>query len=225
MRVVHAAALTFAALTNAIGSALGAQKMPPPAPGLGYYTYQCPPVWNGPVRVWSREGNLYYFDGVTFRAVGDATPAAGIPAIFWIEPNGVRSNSTGPDGRYRELYDGIAQYVCWQRITISSTGIVRPQFYDQLIDVEGDLVPVADESSSCDNESWVDDPYDEPGDEWGESSFEPTCGSSSDEGLGGDESVSSVDGLHCHTEYIYIDVDYGDGVWITVWEGYANVCE
>jgi hypothetical protein len=225
MRVVHATALIVAALINGFSGALGAQKMPPPPTGLGYYTYQCPALWNGPVRVRSDEGNLYYFDGVSFWAVGTTTPAAGIPAIFWIEPNGVQSNSTGPDGRYRKLYNGVAQYVCWERMTISSTGIVKPQHYDQLIDVEGELVAVAEEGSSCDNAQWVDDPYDEPGDEWEESWSEPTCGSSVGESLGGNESVSSMDGLHCHTEYIYLDVDYGDGVWVTVWEGYANVCE
>jgi len=28
----------------------------------------------------------------------------------------------------------------------------------------------------------------------------------------------------CHQEYIYVDVDYGDGDWVTVWEGWATVC-
>jgi hypothetical protein len=29
----------------------------------------------------------------------------------------------------------------------------------------------------------------------------------------------------CHQEYIYVDVNYGDGNWITVWEGWVQVCE
>lgn len=29
----------------------------------------------------------------------------------------------------------------------------------------------------------------------------------------------------CYQEYIYLEVDYGDGTgWHVVWEGYATVC-
>jgi len=28
----------------------------------------------------------------------------------------------------------------------------------------------------------------------------------------------------CHEDYIYIDVDDGDGNWIEIWEGWATVC-
>jgi len=31
---------------------------------------------------------------------------------------------------------------------------------------------------------------------------------------------------NCHTEYIVVEINYGDGTgWHTLWEGYATVCE
>ena len=221
---VHVAVAAILCTTFCV-SPLRAQKMPPPPSGQGWFWYQCPSVWYGTLKVWSDEGTIYYFEGVTYRAVGTSAPAPGIPAMFWVQPDGVESNGPGPDGRHRRLYDAVAQYVCWQRLTTSPSGALKSQFYDQLLEVTGDLVPVMEESSSCDNEMWVDDPYDEPGSDWGESWPEANCGSADGESSGEPESVSSVEGLHCHTEYIYIDVDYGDGVWVNVWEGYANVCE
>ncbi|MEX2152799.1 MAG: hypothetical protein WD825_05620 [Gemmatimonadaceae bacterium] len=36
----------------------------------------------------------------------------------------------------------------------------------------------------------------------------------------------SGDGLNCHQEYVFIEINYGDGTgWHVWWEGYASVCE
>ncbi len=48
--------------------------------------------------------------------------------------------------------------------------------------------------------------------------FAPGCGSG-----GGGSSGGS--GLNCHQEYIYIDKWTAQTGWVTIWQGYATVCE
>lgn len=56
--------------------------------------------------------------------------------------------------------------------------------------------------------------------------YDPYDGSSGDCGgsSGGGDGGGGGGGGNCHVEYIYIEVNYGNG-WETWWEGYATVCE
>jgi hypothetical protein len=57
--------------------------------------------------------------------------------------------------------------------------------------------------------------------DWGGCNFPPSGGGSDCP----DDGSSGGGGMECSTEYIEIQVDYGDGNWITIWEGWATVCE
>jgi hypothetical protein len=101
------------------------------------------------------------------------------------------------------LWEKAKRAACWEGCTIGYGECRAEAFLRNVISPKKNCPPSLEDDSSS-SEECVDDGDDGSG--------------------GGGDDGGGTPPTSCHSEYIYIDVDYGDGNWITVWEGWAQVC-
>ena len=197
-----------AALTALVANAPAISAQTPPGPGWEGRT--CPRTLTNRVVRANAGANFDEFFWTIGTLQLQRYVGATNHAQYAVFPSNTAQRSSPNGNKTADWTGGQVDFYCWEKHTLLNNVPTTDYLYKQGAFVAGSFT--VNGEYMCDENGNIVLYGGTPCEDGGDPGDPP---------LGGGEGGSPT---NCYQEWIYLDVDYGNG-WVNIWQGYATVCD